>query len=70
MDKKMNEKSTVEFYMPHIVYMKHRSIRMILAFFENNQAKLFDLREFKNLGSLHFPYNLKEEREKLKARAV
>jgi hypothetical protein len=33
-------------------------------------GKLFDLREFKKLHDLRFPYNVKEEREKLKARAL
>ncbi len=70
LDKKPNETTSVEFYIESMVYIKHRGIRMVLTFFENNQAKLFDLRGFQKIQDLTFPSNMAEERDKLKAKAA
>jgi hypothetical protein len=45
-EQKSNEKA-VEYFVDHLVNIKVDKLHLVLAVFENNQARLYDSRDFK-----------------------
>jgi hypothetical protein len=38
--------------------MKFEKIQLVLAVFENNQARVYDPRDFKGIQDLEFPFSM------------
>ncbi len=54
---KQNEKA-VEYFVDHLVNVKLDKFALVLAVFENNQARLYDARDFKVVQEIQFPYEI------------
>ena len=64
-----NQKVT-EYFLEHLVYLRVGKVNLLLAIFENNQARLYDTtQEFKPIQDITFPFSMiqaKEKRQKSK----
>jgi len=54
---KSNEKA-VEYFVDHLVNLKLDKFSLVLAVFENNQARIYDARDFKIVQEIEFPFEL------------
>lgn len=56
-EQKSNEKA-VEYFVDHLVNLKLDKFSLVLAVFENNQARIYDSRDFKIVQEIQFPFEL------------
>lgn len=52
-----NAKAT-EYFIEQLVYMKLDKVNLVLAVFENNQARVYDSRDFHGIQDIEFPFHL------------
>jgi hypothetical protein len=48
--------------------MKFEKVQLVLAVFENNQARVYDSRDFKLIQDIEFPFQMTTQKPRIKVR--
>jgi hypothetical protein len=62
-DPTLNAKA-VEYYIEQLVFLRLQKVNLMLAIFENNQARVFDSRGFVGIQDIEFPFTVNSKRLK------